>query len=116
MPARATPATDPDLREQRRVIDAFLAASRNGDFEALLEVLDPDVVFRVDAGGVPPLARPPVEGADAVAAQILERGSPFPRFARPTIVNRNARRSCDGSAGATPVCRRPKRIVRERPT
>src|SRR2546429_6373676 len=72
----AAPATDPDLREQRRVVDAFLAASRNGDFKALLEVLDPDVVFRVDAGGVPPRARPPVEGAEAVAAQILERGAP----------------------------------------
>src|SRR5205823_6931530 len=46
----AAPATDPDLRDQRRVIAAFLAASRNGDFEALLEVLDPGVVFRVDAG------------------------------------------------------------------
>jgi RNA polymerase sigma-70 factor (ECF subfamily) len=86
----ATPATDPDLREQRRVVDAFLAASREGDFEALLEVLDPHVVFRVDAGGVAPRARPPVEGAEAVAAQILERGTPFARFARPAIVNGNA--------------------------
>jgi RNA polymerase sigma-70 factor (ECF subfamily) len=86
----ATPATDPDLREQRRVIDAFLAASRNGDFEALLEVLDPDVVFRIDAGGVPPRARPPVEGSEAVAAQILERGAPLAGFARPAIVNGNA--------------------------
>src|SRR5438270_4625201 len=42
----AAPVTDPDLREQRRVVDAFLAASRVGDFEALLEVLDPEVVFR----------------------------------------------------------------------
>src|SRR5947207_7438881 len=48
----AAPATDPDLREQRRVVDAFLAASRAGDFEALLEVLDPEVVFRIDVGGV----------------------------------------------------------------
>ncbi|HYY64746.1 MAG TPA: RNA polymerase sigma factor SigJ [Gaiellaceae bacterium] len=86
----ATPATDPDLREQRRVIDAFLAASRAGDFEALLEVLDPDVVFRLDAGGVAPRARPPVEGAEAVAAQILERGTPFAAYARPAIVNGNA--------------------------
>jgi len=86
----AAPATDPDLREQRRVVDAFLAASRAGDFDALLEVLDPDVVFRLDAGGVPPRARPPVEGAEAVAAQILERGTPFARFARPAIVNGNA--------------------------
>jgi RNA polymerase sigma factor (sigma-70 family) len=86
----ATPANDPDLREQRRVIDAFLAASRNGDFEALLEVLDPDVVFRLDAGGVAPRARAPVHGAKAVAAQILERGSPFAAFAQPAIVNGNA--------------------------
>src|SRR5436190_1158606 len=52
----ATPKTDPDLAEQRRVVDAFLAASRAGDFEALLEVLDPDVVFRADN-------RAPVVGA-----------------------------------------------------
>jgi len=86
----ATPATDPDLREQRRVIDAFLAASRNGDFGALIEILDPEVVFRIDAGGVAPRARPPVHGAEAVAAQILERGSPLAAFARPAIVNGNA--------------------------
>src|SRR5262245_53248833 len=86
----ATPVTDPDLREQRRVVDAFLAASRAGDFDALLEVLDPDVVFRLDAGGIPPRARPPVEGAEAVAAQILERGSPLAAHARPAIVNGNA--------------------------
>src|ERR671935_957120 len=46
----ATPRTDPDLARQRKVVDAFLTASRNGDFEALLEVLDPDVVFRADRG------------------------------------------------------------------
>jgi RNA polymerase sigma factor (sigma-70 family) len=86
----ASPQTDPDVREQRRVINAFLAASRAGDFEALLEVLDPDVVFRLDTGGVAPRARPPVEGAEAVAAQILERGMPFAPFARPAIVNGNA--------------------------
>jgi len=86
----ASPQTDPDVREQRRVIDAFLAASRAGDFEALLEVLDPEVVFRLDTGGVAPRARPPVEGAEAVAAQILERGMPFAPFARPAIVNGNA--------------------------
>jgi RNA polymerase sigma-70 factor (ECF subfamily) len=79
-----------DLREQRRVIDAFLAASRAGDFEALLEVLDPDVVFRIDAGGIAPRARPPIEGAEAVAAQILERGAPLAPHARPAIVNGNA--------------------------
>lgn len=86
----ATPETDPDLHAQRRVIDAFLAASRNGDFDALIELLDPDVVFRLDAGGVASRARPPVQGAEAVATQILERGSPFASFARPAIVNGNA--------------------------
>jgi RNA polymerase sigma-70 factor (ECF subfamily) len=86
----ATPRTDPDLREQRRVVDAFLAASRSGDFEALLEVLDPDVVFRIDGGGVPPRARPPVVGAEAVAHQVLARGTRFAPFARPAIVNGNA--------------------------
>jgi len=83
----ARPSSDLDLREQRRVIDAFLAASRAGDFEALLEVLDPDVVFRIDAGGVAPRARPPIEGAEAVAAQILERGARLAPHARPAIVN-----------------------------
>ena len=83
----ARPSSDVDLREQRRVVDAFLAASRAGDFDALLEVLDPDVVFRIDAGGIAPRARPPVEGAEAVAAQILERGAPLAPHARPAIVN-----------------------------
>ena len=66
------------------------AVGGEGDFEALLEVLDPNVVFRLDAGGVAPRARPPVEGAELVAAQILERGSPFAPYARPAIVNGNA--------------------------
>jgi len=91
----AAPAPDPDLREQRRVVDAFLAASRAGDFEALLEVLDPDVVFRIDVGGVSPAARPPIEGAEAVAAQVLQRGSRLAPHARPAIVN--------GAAGAIVV-------------
>src|SRR2546421_10085102 len=46
----AAPKPDADLTHQREVVDAFLAASRAGDFDALLEVLDPDVVFRVDPG------------------------------------------------------------------
>src|SRR5436309_1015366 len=44
---------DVDLTRQREVVDAFLAASRGGDFDALLEVLDPDVVLRTDRGAVP---------------------------------------------------------------
>jgi RNA polymerase sigma-70 factor (ECF subfamily) len=84
----ATPRTDPDLREQRRVVDAFLAASRAGDFEALLEVLDPDVVFRIDTG--PHGDRAPVVGARPVAERILARGSRLAPHARPAIVNGNA--------------------------
>jgi RNA polymerase sigma factor (sigma-70 family) len=84
----ATPRTDPDLREQRRVVDAFLAASRAGDFEALLRVLDPDVVFRADRG--PRGLRVPVTGAEEVARTILARGSRFAPYARPAIVNGNA--------------------------
>src|SRR5436305_899821 len=83
----ATPTPDPDLVQQRELVDAFLAASREGDFEGLVAVLDPEVVFRADTGGVPPQARGPVVGAEAVARQVLARGRPFARFARPAIVN-----------------------------
>ena len=83
----SAPTPDPDLAEQRRVVDAFLAAARAGDFDALIEVLDPDVVFRIDtrAGD-----RLPVEGAEAVAKQILTRGRPFAPLGRPAIVNGGA--------------------------
>src|SRR5512132_2658448 len=84
----ATPRTDADLHEQRRVVDAFLAASRAGDFDALLEVLDPDVVFRADTG--PRGERAPVVGAENVAKRILARGSRLAPYARPAIVNGNA--------------------------
>ena len=100
----AAPASDPDLREQRRVVDAFLAASRAGDFQALLEVLDPDVVFRIDVGGVAPAARPPIEGAEAVATQVLQRGSRLAPHARPAVIN--------GTAGVIVVPReRPTAVV-----
>jgi RNA polymerase sigma factor (sigma-70 family) len=64
---QSAPAPDTDVARQRAVVDAFLAASRDGDFEALLAVLDPDVVLRADTGaGVVPLV-----GAAAVAGQAL---------------------------------------------
>jgi RNA polymerase sigma-70 factor, ECF subfamily len=59
---------DADLETQRRVFEAFVAASRGGDFQALLEVLDPDVVLRVDFG---PDGWREVRGAEAVAGQAL---------------------------------------------
>jgi RNA polymerase sigma-70 factor, ECF subfamily len=60
---------DADLETQRKVVDAFLAAARDGDFQALLEVLDPDVVLRVDLG--PAGGWREVRGAEAVAGQAL---------------------------------------------
>jgi len=83
----AKPESDAGLPEQRRVVDAFLAAARDGDFEGLIAVLDPDVVFRIDFGPDSRQARPEVEGAEAVARQILARGAPFAPLARPAIVN-----------------------------
>jgi RNA polymerase sigma-70 factor, ECF subfamily len=81
------PEPDGDLVAQRRVVDAFLAASRGGDFEALMEVLDPEVSFKIDAGKGSPLARPPIVGAENVAREVLARGRPFAPFGRPAIVN-----------------------------
>src|SRR3954447_24068627 len=81
------PAPDADLAQQRRAVAAFLAAARAGDFEALLEVLDPEVVFRVDAGSGAERARPPVVGAAAVARQVLARGVRFAPLGRPALVN-----------------------------
>src|SRR6476646_2226955 len=57
---------DADRAVQQRVVDAFLAAARGGDFDALLSLRDPDVVLRTDGGGRGPLARPPVVGATEV--------------------------------------------------
>jgi RNA polymerase sigma-70 factor (ECF subfamily) len=69
----ASPSADPDLGRQRKVLDAFMAAARGGEFEALLAVLDPDVVLRADAG---PLVRGAaaskvVRGARPVAEQAM---------------------------------------------
>jgi RNA polymerase sigma-70 factor (ECF subfamily) len=83
---RGAPAVDTDLSRQREVVDAFLSAAREGDFEALLSVLDPDVVFRIDAGGGL-RAQDPVIGAEAVARTALGLGRPFVRLAKPAIVN-----------------------------
>jgi RNA polymerase sigma factor (sigma-70 family) len=62
------PSSDTDLRNQRRVVDAFLAAVRDGDFERLVAVLDPDIVLRADGGAIKGMSRL-VRGAQAVAAQ-----------------------------------------------
>jgi RNA polymerase sigma-70 factor (ECF subfamily) len=62
------PTSDADLRTQRRVVDAFLAAAQDGDFEALVAVLDPAIVLRADGGAVKGMSRL-VRGAQAVVAQ-----------------------------------------------
>ncbi|PJM92625.1 RNA polymerase sigma factor SigJ [Streptomyces sp. CB01373] len=69
----ATPSAEADLARQKQVLDAFLAASRGGDFEALVAVLHPDVVLRVDAGALVrgAAASKVVRGATTVAAQAL---------------------------------------------
>ena len=94
----AKPEPDVDLAEQQRVVDAFFAAAREGDFDALLELLDPEVTLRVDAGPGSPLAHEPLVGPAAVLAE-ARRWSALTPVARPAIVN--------GAAGA--VVGRPGR-------
>jgi len=62
------PTSETDLRKQRRVVEAFLAAVQHGDFEALVTVLDPEIVLRADGGAVKGMSRF-VRGAQAVMAQ-----------------------------------------------
>jgi RNA polymerase sigma factor (sigma-70 family) len=77
---------DADINRQRAVVDAFLAAAREGDFAALLELLDPDVVLRADAGALPSGMSREMRGARAVAegARTFAR---LARLARPALVN-----------------------------
>ncbi|WP_330462060.1 RNA polymerase sigma factor SigJ [Streptomyces sp. NBC_00820] len=84
----AAPAADPDLGRQRQVVGAFLAASRAGDFEALLALLHPDVELRADAGSLVrgAAASKSVRGARAVAEQ-ASLFSEFAGFARIALVN-----------------------------
>jgi RNA polymerase sigma factor (sigma-70 family) len=78
------PPPDADPERQREVVDAFLAAAREGDFDALLEVLDPDVVLRIDRG--PTRAGVSLRGAAAVVEE-ARRYTGGVRFARPALVN-----------------------------
>jgi RNA polymerase sigma factor (sigma-70 family) len=84
----SAPPPDADLARQRAVVDAFLAAARGGDFDALLAVLDPDVVLRSDRAALPG-GSVVVRGAAAVARQALSF-SRFAPFARPVLVNGTA--------------------------
>jgi RNA polymerase sigma-70 factor (ECF subfamily) len=67
---------DADLTRQREVVDAFFAAARKGDFEALVSVLDPDIVLRSDGGVRRPAATILARGPEAVASRALMFASP----------------------------------------
>jgi RNA polymerase sigma factor (sigma-70 family) len=83
---RGAPTADADLPRQRELVDAFLAAAREGNFDALVAVLDPDVVLRVDRGAAGDGAPSEVRGAPAVAERTLTFAR-LARFARPAVVN-----------------------------
>ena len=74
---------DADVTRQRKVVDAFLAASRGGDFEALLAVLDPDVVFRADPTAVRMGGQAEIRGAAAVAETFKGRA----QAAKPALID-----------------------------
>ena len=82
----AAAVPDPDLDRQREVVDAFFAAARDGDFDALVAVLHPDVVLRSDGGAVRPGASFVMRGAREVAESALSFARMSP-FVRPALVN-----------------------------
>jgi RNA polymerase sigma factor (sigma-70 family) len=84
------PVPDADIASQREVVNAFLAAARKGDFDALVAVLDPDVVVRAEVGALPAGVPREVHGARNVAKQALQ-------FRRPDLVVRPA--LINGAAG-----------------
>ena len=88
---RNSPEPDRDLARQRRVVDAFFAASRDGDFGALLAVLDPSVELRIDGGVLRAEASLVLRGAASVAAHTATYSKLY-RFVRRALVN--------GAAGA----------------
>jgi len=79
-------APDPDIARQREVVDAFFAAAHRGDFDALVAVLDPDVVLRSDGGTAHPEVSVVLHGASAVAGQALTLAQPS-ILKRPALVN-----------------------------
>ena len=83
---QGAPVPDTDPVRQRAVVDAFLAAARSGDFDALVAVLDPDVVLRADTGALPAGASTMVRGSETVAGRVLGFAR-LARFAHPALVN-----------------------------
>src|SRR5512132_574712 len=100
---QGAPVPDADLSRQRQIVEAFFAAGRDGDFDALVAVLDPDIVLRSDGGGLRPGASVVVRGARAVAEQAVTFAHLAPSV-RPALVN--------GAAGAVVVPRgRPYAVI-----
>jgi RNA polymerase sigma factor (sigma-70 family) len=100
------PSSGTDLSRQRAVVNAFLAAARDGDFDRLTSVLDPDVVLRIDGGAAFPRGSMVVRGADAVARQALSGLSSVMRVAGLLPVQVN------GAAGVVVTLRgRPATII-----
>jgi hypothetical protein len=88
------PVSDVDLATQREVIDAFIAAAREGEFQALIAVLDPDVVLRADVGAPPAGMSRAARGAEAVARAALSF-SRLDLYVQPALIN--------GAAGTVSV-------------
>jgi RNA polymerase sigma-70 factor (ECF subfamily) len=88
---RGSPEPDPDLARQREVVEAFFAASRDGDFDALVTLLDPAVELRIDGGARRAEATLVLHGAEAVAKHSATYSKLYPAV-RPALVN--------GAAGA----------------
>lgn len=80
----ASMVRDADLSRQREVVEAFLAASRAGNFAALLALLDPDVVLRADVAALRPGETGEARGAEAVARRATQRRA---RWAQAALVN-----------------------------
>lgn len=85
----AAPAPDPDGARQRHVVSAFFAAARDGDFDKLVAVLDPEVVLRADGGTARARQTVVLRGASVVAAQAATASRLAP-FVRPALINGTA--------------------------
>lgn len=83
----AATASTTDLTRQREVVNAFLSASRGGDFDALMAILDPDVVMRVDSAGVPTGIPQVLRGATNVAKRASRAGRGGARGTQPALVD-----------------------------
>jgi RNA polymerase sigma-70 factor (ECF subfamily) len=83
----SVPEADADRAHQREVVDAFVAAAREGEFETLVSLLDPDIVFRVDRGDLPGPPSRELRGAEKVAENAVTFGRPFFPYMRRSLVN-----------------------------